>query len=191
LNKCLDIQGTYEGNLAGEITPPSTTKPSEEERKKTRDFLIPPGDTFKYPKFYKFWTTIEFLDEQTVEVTSFNDVGIAITNVFNMKKESSHLSCTPSAWESSYYKVGWHANPYSISFYYKTTKEPDGSLKGTLLQDTTYERQQPRYSYRKKVDDLTVEDIRADNERAKRAIARYPPPGSEAWYRLRYIRSGE
>jgi hypothetical protein len=149
---------------------------------------VPDG---KKAVYFRVWMTYHFLDDQRLAIYIFNEFGQEEKFVFNMKGasqkdlpwwEEEELTCNASSWQKSYTKTtgGGEGGGAKERRFVKITKTANGALKkesewefwrgrlGLYALDT----RSPSTSYHRKVD-LTVEDIRANNEKAKKAIAQY------------------
>ncbi|MCL2872739.1 MAG: hypothetical protein FWF41_07175 [Betaproteobacteria bacterium] len=209
LDRCLDIQGTYmelykeklykEGGGFGEL---SDFLPRRFDRESNKE-------GFRY--FYRgekklnlidTWITFRFLDSQRLEATVFNIEGQSFTMVFNMQerdqesnwRKEEKFSCDASSWQKSFtdFSMGEGGRSKSRRFM-EITRYSSGVLKmedkrdrwsgyfGLYMKLSDPLIAGEMVSYFRKVD-LTVDDIRAMNDKAKRAIydqlATNPPPES-------------
>ncbi|MDR0247765.1 MAG: hypothetical protein LBI16_05170 [Burkholderiales bacterium] len=203
LKQCLDIQGTYESTsfynpegkysrnsaLTGGAQPVSLWRKTQKGGFKQLDFAY----SKTRPPYFKIWMRFKFLDDQRVEIGVFNELGQEVSVIYNMKapdrgaltkSEDEEFTCNASSWQKSYTMTsGGEGGMQKETSFDKLTKLTGGMLKKE--SKTNFWRGQlglygpdknfpsgGGVTYHRKVD-LTVEDIRENNDKAKKAIAQY------------------
>lgn len=202
LDKCLDIQGTYQnlyyrqpyrlGVLTWALLPKQFGKKAQENGFKYN--IILEGKNIKP---LKTWVTFRFLDNQNLEATVFNTDGQSFAMVFNMQKKEDELEwyeregfvCNKHMWQRSYSTTSSaEGTRRKRRLFTEITKQDSDALKsvgkgdswsgalGLYLPDN--EGGGNAYYYRRV--NLTVDDIRANNEKAQQAIKQYEAAEAEA-----------
>jgi|GEM_PF-2515058 len=211
LDRCLNIEGTYEPQsyyrnypggdsvllgyfMSGQRYVVETRRKIDYSRKTTKEDKT--GDK-------KSWYTFRFIDNQRMEITVFSEDGQAYIRVVDMQRdvesrwnEDEEFTCNQNSWQWTYSSVSYGGAGSKWRRYAKTTKLQDGALRVETKTDMHagiyggYRNQMSDGSivggvgYFRKVD-LTLDDIRAMNDKAKRAIEQYdqlatsPPPEKE------------
>jgi len=133
----------------------------------------------------KMWAAFQFIDNQHLEITLFNEDGQVSTSITDMQKgdnpqsnESEKFVCNQTSWQWAAVRDSSYSKVRRSYKYAKTTKLPDGTLKieskfyewNFIFNFSSFEHTSIGY-FRKA--DLTVDDIRAMNDKAKRAIEQY------------------
>jgi hypothetical protein len=146
------------------------------------------------------WVVFKFLDDQRLAIDIFNELGQEVRFIHNMKEpvrdgllkmEWEELTCNASSWQKSHSRAtASDGQSFKERRFVKITKTANGSLiregerdfwSGRLglytlrsdLPNVRYDLPSGKsLTYHRKVD-LTVEDIRANNEKTKKAIAQY------------------
>ncbi len=209
LNQCLNIEGTYENENYYRNYPNSFATMyiyflPRLFIEREGDRVISSGEKIELGKKVfskKAWFTFRILDSQRLEATFFNVEGEHLITVINMQKkkispswpaQSEEFTCNQVSWQRAYSEVFYGEASRKRREYSKTTKLADGMLKIEVKNDGWQGGYFPglympdkgnvnRVGYFRKVD-LTVDDIRAMNDKARRAIAQYdqlatsPPP---------------
>ncbi|MDR2710514.1 MAG: hypothetical protein LBB65_04135 [Burkholderiales bacterium] len=210
LDKCLNIEGTYEArsyyrNYSGEDPQISGTfgpgLSYVTERKSDQKMSTWESKNGKIV-YKKTWVTFQTIDNQRLEKTLFNEEGQARIDTIDMRKgpppprvgsgyADEEFVCDQTSWQWVYNDVSYGETSSKWRKYSKTTKLPDGTLRTEIKSDwwtaslaglsTRKASSEEGVGYFRKVD-LTVDDIRAMNDKAKRAIEQYdqiatsPPP---------------
>jgi hypothetical protein len=208
LDRCLNIEGTYEiesyyrNYLEGFVDlnvyfgpGPSYIK----EKKVDVNFTLIEKREEKRVIFKKAWRSFRILDSRYLETILFNIDGQSSVTIIDMNEKQKvpsrpvqheEFTCNQSSWQRAYSSVSYReSGSDKTRRYSKTTKLPNGTLRIEAKYDEfsgafglyrSY-KNVDRVGYFRKVD-LTVEDIRAMNDKAKRAIEQYdqvattPPP---------------
>ncbi len=199
LDQCLDIEGTYEKGLSLSSFLPSKFGSAIGYAERNKFFSYreqsDKGDSYTLKKT---WLTISSLDKQHLKAILFNIEGQTVEVVIGMYEKrdlprggEEDFSCDKTSWQKSYAQTS-HGEGGSRKWrtYSKVEKLSDKALKKETKNNSWggfFGLYHPgkididNASHHRKVD-LTVDDIRAMNDKAKRAIAQYdqlatsPPP---------------
>jgi hypothetical protein len=203
LDRCLDIEGAYENQNyyrdfpGGHMRIDSYLLPIQKfdralSKARTEKKIIL-WEVIKEEKktvFKKAWITFRVINAQQLEITIFNIEGQSFTKIINMQEkvevpswlnENEEFTCNQTSWQRTYSSVSYReSGSDKIRIYSKATKLPNGTLRiegkyDDLMGSLGLYRPSggvDRVGYFRKVD-LTVDDIRAMNDKAKRAIEQY------------------
>ncbi len=209
LDQCLNIEGTYErenyyrnyrdGYVDLDFYFGPGNSYIKERKGYIKNLLWERSPDGKKDILRKAWVSFRVLDNRHLEITYFNELGQSDAKIVDMDGkqkvlprpvQSEEFVCNQTSWQRAYSQAQHGESSNKSRLYSKTTKLPDGTLRMEAKYDAwggalgLYTRKGvgvDRIGYFRKVD-LTVDDIRAMNDKARRAIAQYdqlatsPPP---------------
>lgn len=204
LEQCLDIQGTYENEnyyrnytnvrvgLAG-VFPLAFSRDLQKEKGNDL-YSTRSSEGQRITK--KSWVHFHFVDSQHLEITVFNTEGLSFKGAVDMNVKGNfewyvkdEFSCNKTSWQHAY-SISRSSDGHSTKErrFNRVSRLPNGMLRMEALFDAgggtlgLYSIDKAtNFGYFRKVD-LTVDDILAMNDKAKKAIEQYdqvattPPP---------------
>ncbi|MDR1529883.1 MAG: hypothetical protein LBS40_05740, partial [Burkholderiales bacterium] len=187
LDKCLDIDGTYEAMaVAGSIyliEPEIYQKKYKEKHVHAHSHGgsvgIPWNSLTGKRKLIKDWIRFTRKDNNTINIQEFDEEGEEFNMDIDMREKGLGISCDENSWTTTTSWTDWDIRGITyIKIKANTGKELlteyevqtwKGEVFGLYIRKMRYRKGEAPY---RKVD-LTVEDIRANNEKAKKAITQY------------------